>query len=116
MSASKSIILDNEVTGGTISIWHDRVAERGVFLPRHRLWVQVTEKPGEDRNIAETVLVPEDAKELGEWLIAWAKEHTAPSATCCLCKSPILMSEGKALGQELAHQKCLDAQWRKGKP
>lgn len=75
MIAPKSIIIDNEVTGGTVAVWHDRNADAGAFYPRFRLWVQVTEKPGGDCNIAESILLPADAKLLGEWLIAWAKEH-----------------------------------------
>lgn len=46
-----------------------------------------------------------DAQHLGEWLVAWAKEQ---GPECCYCHAQVLRVEAKTIGQEFAHQKCID--------
>jgi hypothetical protein len=50
-------------------------------------------------------LGPRDAKDLGEWLVAWAREH-APE--CWRCKSMIDDGSEVRIGEGFMHRDCVD--------
>jgi hypothetical protein len=82
----------------------DDMAWRGDFpaiILRSVMW-----RGGPNPQFAETVVPLAEAKALGEWLIAWAKEQ---GPECCICKLQVPQAEAKSLGSEFAHQKCIDA-------
>lgn len=57
--------------------------------------------------LTETVVSLDEAKRVGEWLLAWAREQ---GPTCCYCKAQVPQGDAKAVGQDFAHQKCVDDQ------
>lgn len=57
-----------------------------------------------------TVLSPNEAKHVGDWLLGFANEHLAK---CIRCKEPVLRSEMRLIGQDPAHERCI---WPEKKP